>query len=77
LYITPIFYPYTIVPDRFKSIYMLNPMAHLVNIYRDIFINNKMFSISGLLYFSLVSILIFIAGYVFFTKLHKKFVDLL
>ena len=77
LYITPIFYPYTIVPDRYKGIYMLNPMAHLVNIYRDIFLNNKMFSISGLLYFSLVSILIFIGGYVFFTKFHKKFVDLL
>ncbi len=77
MYLTPIFYPQTIVPERYIDIYMLNPMAHLVIMYRDIFLNNKMFSIFSLFYFSLVSVLFFLAGYFIFTKFHKKFVDFL
>lgn len=77
LYLTPIFYPVSIVPDKFKGIYMLNPMAHLVSIYRDIFLRNQMFSIGSAVYFSLASCIIFILGYIAFTKSHRKFVDLI
>ena len=77
LYLTPIFYPVSIVPDKFKGLYMLNPMTHLVGIYRDIFLKNQMFSLKSLAYFSLISIVVFAIGYFLFTKHHRKFVDLL
>ena len=42
MFLTPIFYPESLVPERFISIYLLNPMTHLVHIYRDIFLKAQM-----------------------------------
>lgn len=36
-FLTPVLYPADLVPERFKSIYMLNPAAVLVESYRAIF----------------------------------------
>ena len=75
MFMTPLFYPIDLIPERFLTLYMANPMAHLVLIYRDIFINERMFGLGGFLYFSGISLAIFFAGYNIFTKNHRKFVD--
>ncbi len=36
-YLTPILYPITMVPENLRWIVNLNPMAHIINAYRDIF----------------------------------------
>jgi lipopolysaccharide transport system permease protein len=77
MFLTPIFYPESLVPDRFLGFYMLNPMTHLVHIYRDIFLNGQMFQMSNFYYFAACSVLAYFVGYRIFTKYHKKFVDLL
>jgi ABC-type polysaccharide/polyol phosphate export permease len=77
MFLTPIFYPESMVPPRFMGFYMLNPMTHLVHIYRDIFLLGKMFDLGSFFYFATFSVLVFFAGYRIFTKYHRKFVDLL
>lgn len=77
MFMTPIFYPASMVPERFQNIYMLNPMAHLVNIYRDIFLQGQMFDAGNFIYFGASALGVYLIGYALFTRYHRKFVDLL
>lgn len=38
MYLTPLFYPITIIPDSFLTVYKLNPLYHLVTFFRTIFL---------------------------------------
>jgi len=75
MFLTPIFYPESLVPERFMAVYQLNPMTHLVHIYRDVFLKGQMFGLGNFLYFALCSLAVYYAGYSLFTKYHRKFVD--
>lgn len=37
-FLTPVIYDYSVVPVRFQWIFKLNPMAHIINDYRSIFL---------------------------------------
>lgn len=75
MYLTPVVYPMSMVPDRFIFIYKLNPMVGLVEGYRA-----ALFSLPFepvLIVQSLfVSIFIFITGYLTFKKSEKVFADI-
>jgi ABC-2 type transport system permease protein len=40
-FLTPVLYPADLVPEHFRSIYMLNPVAILVDAYRSIFLYGR------------------------------------
>lgn len=42
LYLTPVIYPLSIVPDRYHDWVMLNPMTSLIEGWRDLFLNNTL-----------------------------------
>ncbi len=77
MYLTPIFYPLSIVPERFKILIYLNPMTPLVTAYRDLLLNDRPPAVSGSVYFAVLSIAVFFGGYRFFTRNHLRFVDLI
>ncbi|RMH68941.1 MAG: ABC transporter permease [Gemmatimonadetes bacterium] len=77
LYITPIFYPPTLIPAQFKLIVWLNPMAHLVDAYRRIFLEGvfpEIYQIGLLLGFSMLTLLI---GFTVFQNAQRNFADLI
>jgi len=76
MYLTPIFFPITIVPSKVRIFIYLNPMTSLVTAYRAILLNDRLPD-AGFLYFMIFSVAIFILGYRFFTKNHMRLVDLL
>jgi ABC-2 type transport system permease protein len=39
-YLAPVFYPFAIVPERFRFIVELNPLFHFLNIFRDMLYGN-------------------------------------
>ena len=65
IWLTPVFYPTTVVPETYKWVYYLHPIANVISLYRWIFIHTtvdwlQLFSsmvlcvallVSGLLYF--------------------------
>jgi lipopolysaccharide transport system permease protein len=77
MYVTPIIYPVSVIPDRLLSLYMLNPMASLIDAYRVILIHGQwpdpVFLGSALL----VSVILFIAAYIFFGRAARSFADLI
>ena len=74
-YATPIVYDVSTIPESFKFIMKLNPMAHIITGYRDIFYNQKMPDFKNLGILFILSLVFCIVGYIIFNKLQKKFAE--
>ncbi|HEX2269480.1 MAG TPA: ABC transporter permease [Pyrinomonadaceae bacterium] len=77
MYLTPIIYPESIVPDRFRRLIDLNPFTPLVRSYRRIFLDGYAPDWRGLAYFSVVALLVFLFGYWWFARTRKSFADVI
>lgn len=77
MYLTPIIYPESIVPERFRWFIGINPFTSLVRSYRRIFLEGLAPDWRGLLYFTLVALVIFIFGYWWFARTRKNFADVI
>lgn len=73
-YITPIIYPESMVPQKYKFIIYLNPMAYFVIIYRNIFVNNQI-SLTLLLISIVYSTVVFLIGYKIYKSLEWRFAE--
>lgn len=75
-YATPIVYPLEIIPERFKIFFNLNPLLHIVLLYREILLENKLNSLRlvGTLGFVVA---VFFLGIIIFKKLEKRFAELI
>jgi len=75
MYLTPIIYPESMVPDRFRTFINSNPFTPLVRSYRHIFLDGMAPDWRGLAYFSAFAVVIFIFGYWWFARTRKSFAD--
>jgi len=75
MYLTPIVYPPEIIPERFISIFNLNPMMPLVNAYRNTILYGVAPPWQSFLYAALISVGMFVVGYIFFKNKAKYFAD--
>jgi len=77
MYLTPIIYPESIVPERFRSTIALNPFTPLVRNYRRLFLEGIGPDWIGLGYVSIVAVLTFVLGYWWFARTRKNFADVI
>lgn len=79
MWMTPILWSYTMVPQRYQWILKLNPMYYIVEGYRDTFISHVWFYQKSLqtLYFWIVGLALFAFGAIIFKKLKPHFADVL
>ncbi len=77
MYLTPIIYPESIVPERFRVFINLNPFTSLVRSYRRIFLEGTAPDWSGLAYFTAFAIVSFLVGYWWFARTRKNFADVI
>ena len=76
LFVTPIIYPISILPEKYKTIIALNPMTGIIEAFRSTVIPNKQLDLWLLLYSVIASLLIFLLGLIYFRKTEKEFADL-
>ena len=74
-YATPIVYPIELLPENLRWIMNLNPMAGIINMYRDIFINHQLTDVNSIIYVAIMSLVFFIIGMLTFRKLEKGFAE--
>ena len=74
-YATPIVYSGETIPEAFRFIINLNPMAHIINGYRAIFYNQTMPNIKALGIVFIISLGLCVGGYFIFRKLQKGFAE--
>jgi lipopolysaccharide transport system permease protein len=77
MYLTPIIYPESIVPERFRPYINANPFTPLIRSYRNIMLEGTAPDWRGLAYFTGFALLIFIFGYWWFAKTRKNFADVI
>jgi lipopolysaccharide transport system permease protein len=76
-YATPIIYPFSLVPDRMKAVYALNPMVGVINSYRRIFLSGMAPDPSVLLASGVVGAVVLFIGYRVFKHLERTFADII
>lgn len=74
-YGTPILYSPETFPEKVKWLFNLNPMAHVINGYRDIFYYKQMPDLASLGITALVSFALLVIGYNIFKHLEKGFAE--
>lgn len=75
MYATPVIYPLTSAPARYRWIIEMNPMSSIIETMRFSLLGRGSFSWSSLEYSSLVTLVLLIAGVMIFNKVEKTFVD--
>jgi lipopolysaccharide transport system permease protein len=75
MYATPIIYPLSSAPEKYRSIIELNPITSIVETFRHGFLGAGQFSWNGILYSFIFMILILIFGTFLFNRTEKTFLD--
>lgn len=75
MYLTPVIYPTEMFPDKYRFIFQLNPMAVIINAYRETILSGGMPNLSSLGIALAVSLLITIVSIKIFRKLEGVFAD--
>jgi len=77
LYVTPVAYPYALIPDKWKMLYALNPMVLVIEGGRWSLFSEGTFAISPPLVWASVAVVIgmLITGLIFFNQGEKTLVD--
>lgn len=77
MFLTPIFYPTELVPDRVRWLFPLNPMFHAVQAYRRIVLDQQPPDANHLAVLAAMALTAFLAGHWFFHRSKHAFVDVL
>ena len=75
LFLTPVFYTTSSVPERWRFMYRLNPMATLVDAYRDVLLFGRAPDWSSLALVFALSCVVLWVGYTTFERMKNGFVE--
>lgn len=75
MYVTPVIYPADLVPERLKFIFQLNPMAVIINAYRQTILGGGVPNYSSIFIALLVSLVTLLIGLSYFKSREKIFAD--
>ncbi|MFN4299850.1 MAG: ABC transporter permease [Thermaurantimonas sp.] len=75
MYACPVVYPSSVIPEKYQTIYALNPMVGVIEGFRAAFIPTLTFPYAQFGLGSLVAVLVFLGGTAYFNKFERKFAD--
>lgn len=77
LFVSPVFYPISVLPSKMHSLVMLNPLTLIIEESRKVLLFGEMPNWTGLGVYSLVGMAIAWTGFWWFQKTRKGFADVL
>ena len=75
MYLTPIVYPLSQVPEKYRVIYMFNPMTMVVETFRKAFLGTGYVDLQMITVSIVLTMVVFILGLLMFNKTEKSFID--
>ena len=75
--VSPVLYPVSLVPEPYRAIYLLNPMATLIEAYRTALLYGHFPTLGSLSAVLLIAVLIFAMGYRYFKSIEQRFADVM
>lgn len=77
MFISPVVYPMSLIPEKYRLIYAMNPLAGIIEEIRVTLLMKGDISYDLILLTSIVSTVIFIGGVNYFKKVEKYFADVI
>jgi lipopolysaccharide transport system permease protein len=77
MFASPIVYPASLVPEKYRILYALNPMTGVIEGFRSALLGSTIFPTDMVLIAAVVSILIFILGIAYFRQTESDFADII
>jgi len=77
MYLTPIIYPESLVPENYRRAINFNPFTPLVRNYRRVILDGFGPDWQGLAYFLAFAVVLFLFGYWWFARSRKSFADVI
>lgn len=77
MFLSPVFYPMSAVPERFRPFIMVNPLTFIIEQARQVLIWGHLPNWTGLGLYTFTAIITAWAGYAWFQKTRKGFADVL
>lgn len=75
MYMTPIMYPISMIPEELLPIFSMNPMTPIITAYRDVLYYKQIPQMETLLHGFILGIIVLIIGEVLFRKLQRGFAE--
>jgi lipopolysaccharide transport system permease protein len=75
MFLTPVIYPVSIIPERYSWILYLNPMAGIIESFRATILGYKSIPVFGLIFSVGITLLCFVSGVFYFRRMEKTFAD--
>jgi lipopolysaccharide transport system permease protein len=75
MFVTPVVYPLSQIPERFRTVYCLNPMVSVVESFRQMLLGTSSISTQTIVLSLLVTVAILFFGLALFTRMEKTFMD--
>lgn len=77
IFLTPVIYPISIIKSSGRFLFILNPMATVIESMRSVISGNSSIDFVGLGIATLISLIIFFSGLAFFNATEKLFADII
>jgi lipopolysaccharide transport system permease protein len=75
MYATPVVYPASSIPERYRLLYGLNPMTGVIESFRSALLSTNPMPWDLLLPGTIVAIIVFIGGALYFRRMERIFAD--
>jgi lipopolysaccharide transport system permease protein len=77
MYATPVIYPSSLVSERWRALYMLNPMAGIIDSYRKVVLDGVWPDFGVLAYSAVFSVVLCLIAYWYFKRLEMAMSDII
>jgi lipopolysaccharide transport system permease protein len=75
MYATPVIYPLSEAPEKYRVFLLINPMSSVIETFRYVLLKSGNLDFGNLLYSGIFTVVILVAGFVVFNKTEKSFID--
>jgi lipopolysaccharide transport system permease protein len=75
MYASPIVYPLSIVPEKYKWLILANPVTSIIETFKYAFLGVGEFNWWSLAYSLVFTVILFFIGLVIFHRVEKSFMD--
>ena len=77
MFASPIVYPASMIPEKYRLIYALNPMTGVIEGFRSVLLGTVTFPTQMILVSTTVSVILFTVGMFYFRQVERHFADII
>jgi lipopolysaccharide transport system permease protein len=75
MYASPVIYPTSLVPAQFQKFLWYNPLQHIIDCFRYAFTGGGHLDLGGLMYSTIFTLIMLLAGIMLFNRTERTFMD--